>query len=236
MELDEVIKRSIGLLGKILVESSVSKDDENMQTSFVYRHANNIFSLGEDTIYLLQSSRSYSCPIIVRAMLESLFKLVAAIKTPDMAVQIIISELEEDCDRIARFPKWLDPAVYAPIAKDFSNQIKNLRKEYAIISTKKWNTLACAEAAQLDGHYRDAYFHFSSHTHSKIIGMAIQENAACAGYCLQMLIFCVLTAALYLIHIAYSNSPQEHIGECERLGDEWMRLMDAGVFSKMDQT
>ncbi len=206
-----------------------------MQTSFVYRHASNIFHLGEDTIYLLQSGRSYSCPIVVRSMLESLFKLVAAMKAPDMAVQIIISELEEDCDKIAKFPKWLDPAVYAPIAEDFSNQVKHLRKEYGITSTKKWKAIACAEAAELEGHYRDAYFHFSSHTHAKIIGMEIQEKSACAGYCLQMLIFCVLTAALYLVHIAHTNSPQEHMGECERLGDEWIRLMNAGFFSKMDQ-
>jgi len=233
MELNENIERSLGLLHKILIESIASKDDGNMQTSFVYRHASNIFHLGEDTICLLQSGRSYSCPIVVRSMLESLFKLVAAIKAPDTAVQIIINELEEDCDKIAKFPKWLDPAVYVPIAEDFSNQIKHFRKGYGITSTKKWTTLACAEAAELDGHYRDAYFHFSSHTHAKIIGMDIQEKSA--GYCLQMLIFCVLTAALHLAHIAHTNSPQEHIGGCEKLGDEWIRLMEAGVFSKMDQ-
>src|SRR5260221_995756 len=146
MELNENVERSLGLLRKILSESIASKDDGNMQESFVYRHASNIFHLGEDTIHLLQSGRSYSCPIVVRSMLESLCKLVAAMKTPDMAVQIIISELEEDCDKIAKFPKWLDPKVYAPIAEDFLNQVKHLRKEYGITSTKRWNTLACAEA------------------------------------------------------------------------------------------
>ena len=235
MELDEVVKGSFGLLGKILAETIASKDDENLQAAFIYRHANNIFHVGEDTVYLLQSGRSYSCPITVRVMLESLFKLVAATKAPDMAVQIIISELEEDCDKIEKFPKWLDPAVYAPIAEDFSNKVKQLRKEYGITSPKKWKTLACAEVAELDGHYRDAYFHFSSHTHAKIIGMEIQEKATCAGYCLQMLIYCVLTAALYSAHAVQAELQQERIDECEKLGNEWMRLMDAGVFRKMDE-
>jgi len=232
MELDGVVKRSFDLLGKILAESDASKDDDNMQTSFVHRHASNIFHLGEDTVHLLQSGRAYSCPIVVRAMLESLFKLVAALKISDAAVQIIISELEEDSERMTR---WLNLEVYAPIAEDFSNQILHLRKEYGITSTKKWNTSACAEAAQFDGHYRDAYFHLSSHTHAKIIGMEIQEKAACAGYCLQIVIYTVLTAAGYLVQIVQTNSPQKHMEECERLDDERIRLMNAGVFSKMDQ-
>jgi len=206
-----------------------------MQKSFVYRHANNIFYLGKDTIYLLESGRAYSCPIVVRVMLESLFKLVAAMKTPDMAVQIIVSELEEDCDKIAKFPKWLDPAVYAPIAEDYSNQIKHLRKEYGITSPKKWKTLACAEAGQLDGLYRDAYFHLSSHTHATVMGIAIQEKTASAGYVLQILIFVVIGAALHAVQVVPTNFPQEYIKECEKLNDEWIRLGEAGVFSKMDE-
>jgi hypothetical protein len=233
MELNEVVKRSFELLDKILTESIASKNDDNMQTSFVYRHANNIFRLGKDTFFLLESGRAYSCPIVVRGMFESLFKLVAALKVSDAAVQIIISELEEDRDRMT---KWLDPAVYAPIAEDFSNQILHLRKEFGITSTKTWNTLACAEAAQFGGHYRDAYFHLSSHSHAKVIGMQIQEKEACAGYCLQITIYAVLTAAGYLVQIVQTNSPQENMKECERLDDERIRLINSGVFIKMDQS
>ena len=232
MEPDELAKRSFNLLGKILAESIAAKNDDNKQISFAYRHANNIFCLGKDTIYLLESGRAYSCPIVVRTILESLFKLVAALKIPDAAVQIIIYELEEDCERMT---KWLNPAVYAPIAEDFSKEILSLRKEYGITSTKKWSTAACAEAAQFDGHYRDAYFHLSSHTHAKIIGMQIQENAACAGFCLQIIVYAILTAAGYLVQIVSTSAAQESMKECERLDDERIRLMNAGVFSKMDQ-
>ncbi len=232
MELDEVVKRSFSLLGKILDASIASKNDDSMQTAFVYRHASNIFHLGKDTIYLLETGHSYSCPVVARVMLESLFKLVAALKTPDVAVQIIISETEEECDRIT---KWLDPAVYTSIAEDNTKMAQHLRKEYGITSTKRWNTLACAEAAQLDGHYRDAYFHLSSHTHATITGIEIQEKTASAGYVLQIIIFIVLTAALYTAHVVQSNSLQEQTEECKKLGDEWMRLMDAGVFKKMDE-
>src|SRR5207247_4641332 len=117
MELDEIAEQSFGLLSQVLDESIALKNGEDMRRAFVYRHARNIYQLGRDVIFLLESSRLDSCPVIVRAMLESLFKLVAAVKQPDAAVQILISEVEDD---LARITKWLAPVACAPAIKSFT--------------------------------------------------------------------------------------------------------------------
>ena len=73
MKLDEIADRSLGLLGQVLDESITLKNGEDMRRAFVYRHARNIYQLGRDVVFLIESSRLDSCPVIVRAMLESLF-------------------------------------------------------------------------------------------------------------------------------------------------------------------
>ena len=232
METNEVVERSFILLGRILDDSAKAKDDGNMQVSHVHRHADNIFHLGQDTICLLQAGRSHAAPIAVRAMLESLFKLVAATKQRDNAVEIAISELEDDC---ARIKKWLDPAIYAPVAEDVAKAALNLRKEHKINSNKKWNTFACAEAAELELCYREGYYHLSAHAHATVMGIGIQEVCPSVGYVLQILIFAVLSASAHSLPVFLPQSRETYARECLQLGDEWMRLMDNGVFAKMDE-
>jgi hypothetical protein len=231
MKLNEVVKRSFNVLEKVLAESSALKHDDNIQLSFMYRHAENIFQLGQDVVFLLESAHSRSCPIIARAMIESLFKLVAASNDGIVAVQITISEFEDDRDRVT---KWLDPKVYAPVAEELSKFAENLRKEFSISSNKKWNTLACAEASKLEGNYRDVYFHLSSHTHATITGITIQETKASIGYVLQSVIFAVLCASIHIASAASTETSLAHRNECDKLGDEWIRLIDSGVFAKLD--
>src|SRR5881397_1168707 len=95
MELDHIAEQSFGLLGQVLDESIALKDGEDIRKALVHRHARNIYRLGRDVIVLLESSRLDSCPLIVRAMLESLFKLVAAVKQTEAAY---------GCDPIAVLP------------------------------------------------------------------------------------------------------------------------------------
>jgi Family of unknown function (DUF5677) len=229
--LDDVIKRSFNVLKANLAELSMLRDHENLQLSFIYNHSNNIFKLGQEVVFLLDSGRAHSCPLLVRAMYESLFKLVAAFDDRSAAVQIMIYELEEDHGRIT---KWLDPQIYSSVAEELSRLAKELRNENASTSNKKWNVLACAEASKLDQHYRDAYFHLSSHVHATITGIAVQNETAGMGYILQTMIFVVLCAAIHLTLSVPREASQNYREECGRLGNEWIQMMDSGVFSKMD--
>lgn len=231
METNEVVARSFNLLKEILNASPAMKNDDDLQLSFVYRHTSNILQLGNDVVFLLESGRPRSCPIIVRVMLESLFKLVAAFNNGTNAVQIIVWELKDDSDRMR---KWLDPKSWTSIAADLSKQADHLRQEYSITENKKWKAFACAEASELEGSYREAYFHLSSHTHATVTGISIQETTPSTGYVLQTMLFVVLSAALRAAHAFPTKSQQADLDECRLLGDEWMRLMDNGVFAKMD--
>src|SRR5579863_5738097 len=114
---NKVASQIFRLLEQVLNEAIAFDGEPDYRTSFVYRHARNIHQLGTDTVHLLATGRVACCPIIVRSMLESLFKLVAAVNEPEAAVGIILSEVEEDLGRIK---KWLDPCRYAPAIKYYS--------------------------------------------------------------------------------------------------------------------
>lgn len=230
MEVNEVINRSFSLLGKILGDSAKAKDNDNLQVSLVYHYAENIFHLGQDTIFLLNARRSHAAPVAVRAMLESLFKLVAATKQPNNAAEIALSELEDDYRRIN---KWLDPKHYATVAEDILKLAQHLRSEHRITSNKKWDTFTCAETAELEPCYREGYYHLRAHAHATFTGIGIQSMCQSVGYVLQILIFAVLSAAAHSLHLFPIQSREALAHECLQLGDEWLRLIDSGV-AEMD--
>ena len=76
-------------------------------------------------------------------MLESLFKLIASVKQPEAAVQILISEVEADMERM----KLFDPVACAPGIQCSVDFAAKLRTEFNITSKKKWTTFECADAA-----------------------------------------------------------------------------------------
>ena len=233
MELDQIAEQSFGLLGRILDESMALKSGEDMRRAFVYRHARNIYQLGRDVILLIEACRLDSCPIIARAMLESLFKLAVAVKQPDSAIQILISEVEDDLGRIT---KWLDPASCAPAIKHLSNFAQRLRNEYQITSVKKWNTLACAEAAELGEQYRGEYFHFSGHAHATTGGIILQELSFGAGQVLQTTLAVVLSATGHAVQVVPTNSPQKHLDESVELLRNMIGSIKNGDFQALNKT
>jgi hypothetical protein len=231
MKLDQIVEKTFRLMGQILDESISLKNGVNIRDAFVYRHARNIYQLGNDIVFLLESNRLDSCPIIVRSMLESLFKLVASVKEPNAAVQILISEVEDD---ISRITKWLDPVACAPAIRDLTEFTQRLRREYHITSTKKWTALACAEAAELGEQYRGEYFHFSGHTHATTGGILLQENLFGAGQVLQVMLSTLLTAAAHAVQAIPTKSPQNCIDESTKLLKQVIRLMETGGFRQLN--
>jgi len=180
----------------------------------------------------VDSGRLDSCPIIVRAMLESLFKLVAAVKKPEAAAQIVVSEVEDDLGRIKT---WLDPVACAPAIRGLSDFSKRLRAEHGITSNYKWNTLACAEAADLGTKYRHEYFYFSGHTHATTGGIISQELEVGSGHVLQTLLFIVVCAVGHAVQTVQTHTPQQHIDESARLLKEILKLVENGAFREPDR-
>lgn len=232
MQVLDVSKQSFHLLGRILGEAFSSKSDNNYREAFIYRHTRNIHQLGADVVHLMATGRLASCPIIIRAMFESLFKLVAAVKQPQAAVEIFIFELEEDKKRIE---KWLDPVECAPAIEGYSQLAQQLRQEHKITSVKKWKTEECAVAAELSEKYRGEYFLFSAHVHASTGGIITQEMNVNKGFMLQTLLFIVLCAAGHAPQVIPTKLPQQHIDETARLMNELVQLMDARIFDEMNE-
>ena len=229
-ELDEVVRDSFSLLGKVLEESHSLGLASDYREAFIYRHARSIYYLGQDVVFLLESGRLDSCQFIVRAMLESLFKLVASVKQPEAAVQILVGEVEADMERM----KLFDPIACAPGIKCSADFAAKLRKEYSITSKKKWSAFECANAADLVDKYRGDYFVFSGRVHASTGGIMMQENQIGAGHALQTLLFIVICAAGSFAQAIQTQTPQPHIDEATRLINRHVELIKNDVFSELD--
>jgi hypothetical protein len=229
-ELDDVVEDSFNFLGKVLEESNSLGLEADYREAFVYRHARTIYYLGQDVVFLLESGRLNSCQFIVRGMLESLFKLIASQKQPDAAVQILVSEVEGDMERM----KLFDSVACAPGIQCSADFATKLRKEFNIHSKKKWTTFDCAEAAELIEKYRSDYFVFSGHVHATTGGMIMQEQQIGAGHALQTLLFIVIYAAGGFVQVIQTKTPQMHVDESTRLLNRLVDSIKTGIFDEMD--
>jgi hypothetical protein len=230
-DLDEVIRESFSLLGKVLEESNSFGLESDYRLAFIYRHSRHIYHLGHDAMFLLKSGRLDSCPVIVRAMLESLFKLIAAVKKPEAAVHILISAVEADVERM----KLLDPIACGPGIKISEEFTAKLRKEHNVTSKKKWTTFECADAAELVDKYRGDYFVFSGRSHATTGGIMTQEKRVGAGHALQTLLFIVIYASGGFAQIILTKAPQQHVDESARLMMKLAKLCEAGIFEELDR-
>jgi hypothetical protein len=225
-ELNEVIDNGFGLLERVLREAAEIGGEWDYRTKFVYRHTRNINQLGQDVLFLMESGRLESCQVIVRAMLESLFKLIAAVKQPEAALQIFISELEADAERM----KLLNPIECAPGVDCFKSFAAKLRNEHNVTSQKEWSTFACADAAELIDKYRGEYFVFSGRAHASTGGIILEEGKIGSGCALQTLLFIVIYASGGFVQVIQTKTPQQHIDESARLLNKLLELMKAGLF------
>jgi hypothetical protein len=228
-ELNEIIDNGFGLLDSVLSEAAEIGGEWDYRTSFVYRHARNINQLGQDVLFLMESGRLESCQVVVRAMLESLFKLITAVKQPEAALQIFISELEADAERM----KLLGPTECAPGVECFEKFAAQLRKEHNVTSQKEWSTFDCAEAAELIDKYRGEYFVFSGRAHASTGGIILEEGKIGAGCALQTLLFIIIYASGGLVQVVQTKTPQQHVDESARLLNELLELMRAGLFKEV---
>jgi uncharacterized protein DUF5677 len=231
-ELKKLVEENFSLLRKVSDEAHALKSVSDGRTAFIYRHARSIYRLGQDVIFLLEANRPDSCPIIVRAMLEDLFKLVAAVKKQETAVQIIISEVEDEIERTKKCFNTIDAA---PIIRNLSDFAEKLRKEHDAISTKKWNTFECADAAELGQMYSGEYFVFSKHAHATTSGIILRENKIGVGHVLQTILTIVTYTTTGFLQTIKTSSPEGHIKEVVRLAKETLKLNAEDVFCKMDR-
>jgi hypothetical protein len=235
---DQLLTESFDLLSKVLEEAHILIQKGDLREAFVYRHARNISQLGQAILCLESHDQPDSCPIIARAMIESLFKLVAATKATDAAVEIVLHEVITEIKKIEDWIKILgddnDSTLKETVA-ELKVFAKDLETKHGIQSKKNWNIFECAKASNLGEFYRQDYFLFSKHTHATASGIIAQENETVRDRVLRILVFIVLCSVGHLVQIVETKTPQKHIDEAALLVDEAISYIKQNQSGKLPE-
>jgi hypothetical protein len=230
----ELVQQSLVLLDKILQEAKDRLPEQNFRLGFIYKHASNILDLGDDVLALELQGRSSASRIVVRSMVESLFKLVAAFKNHSFATEKVVAEIEDEIERIQ---KWVEAKRANECLEGMDETIKQLmdaaqqlRLEHEVTTRRRWNVFDTAKVAELDWHYIRNYFMFSKYVHSTFSGIISQEHQIGRGYVLETMIFIVLAAAGHIPQVIETVTPQAHIDETARLMSITIDLIQQKAF------
>ena len=236
----ELAEQSLNLLTRILNEAYQHAPENDLRSAFIYRHTRNILDLGEDVLALELQDRSSSSRIIVRPMIESLFRVVASLKTPNFAAEKVVAEIEDEIERIQN---WIlidrshdfqhEMCDTLQLLRDYAQQ---LRRERSVSSRNRWNVFETAKAADLGWQYARDYFLYSKYVHSTISGIISQEYQIGRGHILQTAIFVVLLAAGHSVQILETSTPKAHIDEATQLLNFAGSLIEQGAFRDGGQT
>lgn len=232
MNPEQISNQSYGLLLRVLEQVYAAHEKGDLRQAFIYRHAQTILRLSEDVFHLEAEQRCYSSAIVVRAMLESLFNLAAAVKCPEFAAQKVIWEAE---DEVKRIKKWMGDDGLKDTVETLENFAQSLRRDHRVTSISNWNTFKCAEAAALDEHYRGAYFLFSKNAHGNTSGMLGAENGITRGQVFQTVVFVLLCATAHVVQILPTKQPQRHLNRATNLLEKLSKLVERGEFRKLNR-
>jgi uncharacterized protein DUF5677 len=230
----QLIKESLALLTRVLDEAFGHGPESDLRRAFIYRHARNVLDLGQDVLALELQNRSSASRIIVRPMIESLYRLAAAVKRPTFAAEKLVAELEQELERIQ---KWIAVAQ----SNDFESEMadtttlltayaQRLRREHSVTTKNRWDQFATAKAAELDWHYARDYFLYSKYVHATISGIISQEYQIGRGHVLQTAIFVILSAVGHAVQGIETEAPQDHVDEAARLARLAINLTREGAF------
>jgi len=220
------------LLYRVLEEAHSHFDEGNLRHAFIYRHARTILHLSEDVFDLEADRTAYASGIIVRSMLESLFNLVAAVRRPSFAPEKVVWEIEDEAKRIR---KWLGAGdSLEETVIELESFAQSLRKQFQIPASINWNTLECANAAELSEQYRSDYFLFSKRTHATMSGMISAESCVGRGHVVQTVIFILLAAAGHLVQELPTDAPQKHVDCATELVAQLTDVVNRGAFEELD--
>jgi len=235
----ELAEESLTLLTRVLDEAYRQAPENDLHGAFVYRHARNISDLGDDVLALELLERTSASRIVVRPMIESLFRIVVAVKRPEFAAEKLVAELEDEVERIQN---W----VAVDHSNDFQSEMgettallteyaERLRREHSVTTKNRWNVFQTAKAADLDWHYARDYFLYSKYVHSTISGIISQEYQVGRGHVLQTAIFVILSAVGHAVQGIGTDTPQAHIDEATRLLGVAISLTQEGAFRDDDE-
>ena len=231
----ELADEVLALLVTILRDAYDSGQDGDPRSAFIYRHARNISDLGEDFLHLEAEGRTSAARIVVRPMIESLFRLAAAIKNPEFAAQKMVAELR---DEVAKIKKWSleDPqfGCMDDIIQGLTGLAETIKATTGLSTERNWTVYETAVTADLGQHYSREYFILSKYTHSTISGIVSQEYVVGRGHILQVAIFVMAAAAGNLVQGVKTTKAQEYLDAATEIIAATISLIEKGAFKAFD--
>lgn len=178
----EVLNEAVDLLGKLAEESGTrfsALEKKDIRRSFINRHAWNVHDIARDVLVLGEHGNLRSIYLLSRPALESLFKLAAAVATQDFAAQKVVSELQEEQEKVKRWyearPAWQD--VLQKVEFGLRDYEKDIRTRYGIAGEKKWKPYQVANEGKMSASYVGDYFVGSKHIHAMLSALVDREDA-----------------------------------------------------------
>ncbi len=186
----EILKEATGFLGNLAKESGTrfsATGGKDIRRSFINRHAWNVHDIANDVLTLGEHGDLRSIYLLSRPALESLFKLAAAVTTPNFAPEKVIAEIKDEQKKIDKWSKARP--VWRQNLKQVEAGLKQyedeLRKNYNVSSKNEWSAFDTAVAGKLDAEYVGEYFLGSLHVHATLRALVDREDALyiSAGIC-----------------------------------------------------
>jgi hypothetical protein len=178
----EILKEAVELLGKLADGSGTrfsAVEGKDIRRSFINRHAWNVHDIARDVLVLGGHGDLRSIYLLSRPALESLFKLAAAVATPDFAAQKVVAEVQDEQEKIKRWlearPAWQD--VLKQVEVELCDYEKELRTRYGITGQKKWKPYQVANEGKMSASYVGDYFVGSQHVHAALRSLVDREDA-----------------------------------------------------------
>jgi hypothetical protein len=162
----------------------------HLPENFIYQHAKNILSLGDDVELLIVGRRNAGVAIITRTMLEGFFNLQATAEDDTFAARKIVWEINEWLRRSEMMPFQLNQDAQAglDLARRFC---KIVVEKYGVkTSRSKLDVFHCAKAANTEGIFRNQYFLLSLRSHGEIMGIVGREFVQKLRFSENAAIFC----------------------------------------------
>jgi hypothetical protein len=172
-------------------------------------------------------------------MIESLFRIVAAIKEASFAAEKVVAEIDDEIERLRR---WIEvdqtgdfDASMAETRAELIAFSSKLRAEHSVSGNKSWSVYDTARLANIGIEYTREYFLFSKYVHGTISGIISQEHGVGRRLLLQNFIFIVLCAVGHAAPALSLSNAQDYIDRATDLLEEAIRLSKQGAFTEPDE-
>lgn len=223
-------ERALDLLSAIVQEAHDDPAPPGpIETGLLYRHANNIVWLATDLTLLLNEGRIAGPPILLRAMLESMFHLAAGVSVPNFPARKAVSELRDVERRLRSFE--MDEETKRVLSK-LKEQIFRIQAQYGLDpNDAPWTVSRCIRESATMEFLRNTYFLLSQHTHAASSALVGRHTGIETGVLQSTIIGCVAISAGFAAQLLPTKAPQEYVDKAAALIAELTEMMSRGVFA-----